>query len=158
MRFSKTGRKTSSVASAVWHVAPSCWNQMLPISSSSNCEQRIAIDCNGLSLHIFEEKCPNYGSGPKFEPNNNSFWVRRLFNACLRVFCVPNATILLVYPHTRQDQNELHLKRWFFFFLPKSACSVNRSPIHSVVQAYTQPYSFGGRIKSDMSKVLPFTK
>ena len=32
---SKTMRKTSSVASAVWHVAPSCWNQMLPISSSS---------------------------------------------------------------------------------------------------------------------------
>ena len=29
------GRKTSSVASAVWHVAPSCWNQMLAISSSS---------------------------------------------------------------------------------------------------------------------------
>ena len=30
----KTGHKTSSVASAVCHVAPSCWDQMLPISSS----------------------------------------------------------------------------------------------------------------------------
>ena len=30
--------------------------------------------------------------------------------------------------HTRQDQNELHLKRRFF--LPKSACSVNRSHAH----------------------------
>ena len=30
--------------------------------------------------------------------------------------------------NTRQDQNELHLKRWvFFFFLPKSGSSVSRS-------------------------------
>ena len=35
MRSSNTGCKTSIVASAVWHVAPSCWNQMLPISSTS---------------------------------------------------------------------------------------------------------------------------
>ena len=31
----KTGRKTSSIASTVRHAAPSCWNQILPISSSS---------------------------------------------------------------------------------------------------------------------------
>ena len=31
MRSLKIGRKTSSIASAVWHIAPSCWNQMLPI-------------------------------------------------------------------------------------------------------------------------------
>ena len=31
MRSSNTGRKTSSVASAVWHLAPSYWNQMLPL-------------------------------------------------------------------------------------------------------------------------------
>ena len=49
--------------------------------------------------------------------------------------------------HTRHDQNELHLKRWFH--MPKSASSVSRSVgiFPSVVQAYTQPYSFGGRIK-----------
>ena len=63
MWSSKTGRKTSNVASAVWHVAPSCWNQLFPISSNF-CEQKfvqyglitIAIDCNGLSLFVFEEK------------------------------------------------------------------------------------------------------
>ena len=27
----------------------------------------------------------------------DSFWVRRLFKVCVRVFCAPNATILLVY-------------------------------------------------------------
>ena len=71
----------------------------------SFCEQKfvqqgpitIAIDCNGLSLLIFEEKCPNYASGPKSASNSDSFWVRRLFNICVRVFCAPNATILLVY-------------------------------------------------------------
>ena len=56
-----------------------------------------AIDCNGLSLLFFEEKCPNYVSGPKSVPNSNSFWERWLFNVCVRVLCDPNATILLVY-------------------------------------------------------------
>ena len=56
-----------------------------------------SIDCNGLSMLIFEEKRPNDASGPKSAPNSDSFWVRRLFNVCVRVFCVPNATILLVY-------------------------------------------------------------
>ena len=68
----------------------------------------------------------NITSGPKSSPNSDSFWVRRLFNVCVRVFCTPNATILLVYIYTRQDQNELHLKRWFF--LTKWASSVSRSP------------------------------
>ena len=49
--------------------------------------------------------------------------------------------------HTQQGQNELHLKRWFFF-VPKLTSPVRRSqPFPSVVQACTQPYSFGGRIK-----------
>ena len=32
----------------------------------------IAIDCNGLSLFIFEEKWPNCASGPKSTPNSDS--------------------------------------------------------------------------------------
>ena len=35
LRLIMQSLKTSNVASAVWHVVPSCWNQMLPISSSS---------------------------------------------------------------------------------------------------------------------------
>ena len=69
------------------------------------CEQKfvqhgpmtIAIDCNGLSSLIFEEKWPNYASAPKSASNNDSFWVRRLFNVCVWFFCAPNAKILLVY-------------------------------------------------------------
>ena len=56
----------------------------------------IAIDCNALSLLIIEAKWPNYASGSKSTPNSDSFWVRRLYNVCVRVFCAPNATILLV--------------------------------------------------------------
>ena len=58
----------------------------------------LAIDCNGLFLLIFEEKLPNYASGPKSALNSDSFWVRQHFNACVQVFCALNAcTILLVY-------------------------------------------------------------
>ena len=39
----------------------------------------------------------NYASGPKSAPNSDQFWVRRLFNVCVRVFCGPNTTILLIY-------------------------------------------------------------
>ena len=49
----------------------------------------IAIDCNGLSLLIFEEKWPNYAAGPKSAPNSGSFWVRRLLNVCMSEFSVP---------------------------------------------------------------------
>ena len=115
------------------------------------CEQKfvqhgpitIAIDCNGLSLLIFKEKRPNYAYRQKSASNSDSFWVRRLFNVCVRGFlCTKcdNFTCL----HTRQDQNEFHLKKMIFFvkiFQNKVAI------FHSFVQAYTQPYSFVGRVK-----------
>ena len=85
----------------------------------------IAIDCNGLSLLICEEKLPNYVSGPKSAPNSNSFWVHRLFNVCVWVFCATNATILLVYILSRRIKMSFNLKHGFFF--PKSASSVSRS-------------------------------
>ena len=62
-----------------------------------HCPITIAIDSNGLSLLSFEEKLINYASGPKSTPNRDSFWVNWLFNVCVRVFCAPNAIILLVY-------------------------------------------------------------
>ena len=85
------------------------------------CEQKfiyhgpitIAIDYNGLSLLIFERKWRNYSSGPKSAPNSDSFWVRRLVNVCVQVFCTPA---------------KIKMKRWFFF--PKSASSVSRSQAH----------------------------
>ena len=134
-------------------------------------------------------------SGPKLAPNGDSFWVRRLFNVCVR-FSVPQMLqfYLFTYPprskwassekmiffwpkssssvsrsqylvlsasafqcmragflcpkwdnfvclHTRRE-NALHLKRWFFFCQNR-----NVAIFPSVVQAYTQPFSFGGRRK-----------
>ena len=58
-----------------------------------HCPITIAIDFNCLSWLIFEENWPNYVSGPKSAPNSDSFWVRRLFNACVRVFCYFNCPI-----------------------------------------------------------------
>ena len=46
----------------------------------------IAIDCNGLPLLIFQEKWSNYVAGPKSAPNNDSFWMRRIFNVCMLVY------------------------------------------------------------------------
>ena len=87
----------------------------------------IIIGCNRLSLLIFEEKWPNYACGPKFATNSGSFMARRLFNLCVRLFCAPNATILLVYITTK-------IKMSFICrddsFLPKSASSVSRSQAH----------------------------
>ena len=47
--------------------------------------------------------------------------------------------------HTRQDQNELYLKRWCFFFAKIGIFCKSIAGLLS--KAYTQPYSFGGGIK-----------
>ena len=44
-------------------------------------------------------------SGPKSATNSDSIWVGRLFNVCVRVFCAPNATILLIYLSTKIKMN-----------------------------------------------------
>ena len=84
---------------------------------------RIAIDCNGLSLLIYE-KWLNYESGPKSVLTSGSFWLRRLFNVCVLVFCAPNTTILLVYIPAQIKTSFISKDD---FFLPKSASSVSRS-------------------------------
>ena len=103
----------------------------------------IAIDCNSLSLLIFEAKGLNYASVPKSTTNSDSFWVRRLFNVYVRVFCAPNATILLVYIPAKIKMSFIWKDDFFFAKIVKS----NAAIFPNVVQAYTEPYSFGGRIK-----------
>ena len=49
--------------------------------------------------------------------------------------------------HTRQDQNELHLNRWFFFVKIGIFCKSIAARLPSVVPAFTQPYPFGGKMK-----------
>ena len=51
----------------------------------------------------------------------DSFWVPRLFNVCVRVFCAPNAPILLVYIRAKIKMS--FIWKDDFFFLPKLASS-----------------------------------
>ena len=68
--------------------------------------------------------CP----GPKSAQNIDSFWVRRLFNVCVRVFCAPNATILLVYISAKIKMS-FHLKIWFFFAKTTVFCKWIAGPL-----------------------------
>ena len=70
----------------------------------------------------------NYASGPKSAPNRDSFWVRRLLNVCVLIFCAPNATILLVYIAAKINMS--FIWKDDFFFVSKSASSVSLSQAH----------------------------
>ena len=99
---------------------------------------------------IFEEKWTSYATGPnriqtKSTPNSDSFLVRWVLNVSVRIFCAPNATVLLVYIPAKIKmsfiwKNNVFAKIGIF-------CKSITGPLSSVVQVYTQPYSFGGRIK-----------
>ena len=74
------------------------------------------------SLLIFEEKFPNYASELKSAPNIDSFWMRRLFNECVRVFCwygrKQNCQILDVrkgYYFVFQRQQSIRSAKYLFF-------------------------------------------
>ena len=119
MRYSKTGRKTS----AVWHVAPSCWNLF------NFCEQKffldgpitIAIKCNGHPLLIFEEKWPNYASGSKSAPSRFAWVDFSKYMHAGFLLCPRSENFACLH----RNQNEHHLKWWFV--LTKSTFSVSRS-------------------------------
>ena len=141
MRSSKTGRKTSSTASAVWHVA-----NIILFNSFNMARQRSPLTVTASPCLFSKKNCPIIPLDQN--PHQTlTFWVQRLFNVCVRVFCASNATILLVYISAKIKMS--FIWKDDFYFLPKSASSVSRSVaiFPSVVQAYTQPYSFGGRIK-----------
>ena len=46
----------------------------------------LAIDCNGGSLLISEEKCPNDATLSKFAPNSHLLWVHQLLNDEVWIF------------------------------------------------------------------------
>ena len=104
------------------------------------CEQKFvqhgpitfAIDCNGLSLLIIEEKWTNYASGQKCAPNSDSlcggFSVPQMRQFCL--FTYP--------PRAKWVSSE---KIIFFFAKIGIFCKSIARLLSSVVQAYTQPYS-----------------
>ena len=124
IRSSKTGHKTLTVCVNVENIlifnfCKQKFVQHVPIT--------IAIDCTGLSFVIFEKKWSNYAYGPKSAPNSDSFFERLLFNICVRVFCAPNATILLVYIPAKIKISFIWKD---YFFLSKSSSFVCRSQVH----------------------------
>ena len=82
----------------------------------------------------------------KSAPNRVSSCVRRLFKVCVRVFCAPKV-INFACLHTRQDKMSFIWKDDFIFAKIDIFCKSIVGPLPSVVQAYTQPYSFGLWIK-----------
>ena len=123
MQSSKTGHKTSicsfsCVARSAVLLKPNVANILL----FNLCEQKfvqhgpitITIDTIALSLLIFEVICPNYASGTKSSPNSEAFWVRRLFNVCVRVFCAPKAIILLVHIPAKIQMSFIWKDDFFF--------------------------------------------
>ena len=57
----------------------------------------LAIDRNGISLLIFEEKWPNNATVPKSAPNSHSLWAHQFLSDEVWIFRASNATILLIY-------------------------------------------------------------
>ena len=76
-----------------------------------------------------------------------AFFVCRFFNVCVRVLCAPNATILLIYISAKIKISFIWRDDLFFFAKIGIFCKSITGPLPSIVQAYTQSYSFGRRIK-----------
>ena len=129
MRSSKTGRKTSSVASPVWHVLlkPNVANILLfnfyeqksvhhgPITIATDCNPHQTVTrfgCVGFSI---------YACGVSVL-QMRQFW-------------------LFTYP----PRSKWALSEKIIFFAKIGIFCKSTDP--SVVQAYTQPYWFGGKIK-----------
>ena len=81
-------------------VAPSCWKQILPISSSSILWTKIRSTWPDNDRHWlwrpllahFQRKMVQLCLWTKILTKQ---WI--VFNVCVRVFCAPNMTILIVY-------------------------------------------------------------
>ena len=146
MRSAKAGHKTSSVVSVMWHVEIKCYHVVSSSSIRSTWPDNNRDWLLRPLLAHFRRKMAQLCLWTKIRTKQwlvldaSAFQFTRAGFLCLK--CDNFACL-----HTRQDQNGLHLKRRFF--LPKSASSVSRSVaiFPSVVQAYTQSYSFCGRIK-----------
>ena len=157
MRSSKTGGNTSSEALAVWHVAPSCWNPMLPTSSLLNfCEQKFVLSAFAFQYKRADFLCPprsKWASSEKmiFMPklaSSLAHLAKRSSSVYTTIFVrrkdktvyLSNETWAKCYNiiclHSRQDQNEFRLKRWFFFAKSALHSFCNITMIFKVMSHY----------------------
>ena len=96
----------------------------------------IAIDCNGLSLLIFEEKWPNYASGTKFAPNSDtrfgcvgfSMYAFGFSVSQMRHFC------LFTYPpRSKWASSEMNFFAKIGIFYKSFAGSLREAKMHWIV-------------------------
>ena len=111
------------------------------------CEQKfvqhgpitIAIDCNNLSLIIFEEKCPNYDQN---QQQTVTCFGCVGFSMYTSGFSVPQIRKFWLFTYPPRSKWASSEK---IIFLPQLAFC--KSTAGSLSEVYTQPYTFGGRIK-----------
>ena len=156
---SKKGCKTSNVASAVWHVVPSCWHQMLPpnvanILLFNFCEQKfVQHGPKRAPLTVMASYCSFSKKNGLIMPlNQNPHQTLTRFgcigfsmHACggfsvpqMRQFC------LFTYPPRSKWASS---EKEIFFDKIGIFCKSIAGSLSSIVQAYTLPYSFGERMK-----------
>ena len=147
MRSSETGRKSSSVASTVWHVAPSCWKQMFPLQFLWTKIRSTWPDNNfhWLCRYTFQKK-----NGPIMPLDQNPHQtVTRFecvgFSKNARGFSVSQMGQFLLFTYPPRSK-WVSSQKMIIFAKVGIFCKSIAGPLPSVVQAYTQRYSFGGRL------------
>lgn len=88
---------------AVWHVAPSCWNQKSStyIKAGYHGTASFTSPRNRIPGIIFEDIRPNDSASKTCTPNRDHLWMQRLFNNLRKTLIGPNATILLINESTK---------------------------------------------------------
>ena len=85
------------VSFAVWHVAPSCWNQVLRKEEVlQHHSVAITIDSHGITLLTLEEVGTNDALRWDCAPNSDPFTVERSFKKRMWIFHGPKANVRLV--------------------------------------------------------------
>lgn len=91
------------MASAVWLLAPSCWNSYVitstPISKeiSYHASVALAVDGDDLINVAIEKERPNNAGCPKFRPNTIFFQLQFLLVNLMWVSVIPSTAVLFVY-------------------------------------------------------------
>ena len=119
----KTGRKTTSVASALCHVAPFCWNQMLPISFPS-------IIVNKDLFKMARLRSPfSKKNGPITPLDQNLHQTLTRFGCIGFSMYTCGFSVLQIQfcLFTYQARSKWTSFEKMIFFLPKSASSISRS-------------------------------
>ena len=128
---------------------------------------KISMFCKSICCNIFQRCLSVYSTifvrrknKTNYLPNQTWFkcyiytYIIGRYNSSVRIIDLVSHTTYVVcvnFIHKWRDVEFKvdfeRLKRWFFFAKIGIFCKSIAGPLHSIVQTYTQPYSFGWRIK-----------